>query len=116
MKKLLVLFGIIILFVIVGLSGCTNPIDVEKNRFIGTWIGSVTIFSLNQTTENMNITFFSNGTYNEGPRKGGIWEINDGQLFMNHTTLRSVLSYSFSNDDTLLILNSTSIKYVLTKQ
>lgn len=116
MKKQLVIIGIIALLLCVELCGCTNSPDVEKNRFIGTWKGSVTVISLNHTVGNWTVIFFSNGTYNDGPRNGGFWSINNGQLTMNHPTLKLILSYSFSNNDTSLILYSTAVKYVLTKQ
>ena len=74
MKKL-VIIGIIALLVSVGLSGCTNnPLNVEKNKFVGTWTAGSPIVSY-------SFTFFSDGT---GSMSGlsMTWDIKDGKLVM----------------------------------
>ena len=116
MKKQLVIVGIVALLVCVGLSGC-NYITSDKNKFIGTWIGPLSLEYTGATIlENITLIFISDGTLSEGITSGGTWDIKDGKLVINDGIGMRVFSYSFSNGDKSLILISTAYKYILTKQ
>jgi hypothetical protein len=116
MKKYFAIIGIVMLLVMISFSGCTNSTDPIRNKFIGSWKGSVTVISINQTVENWTVIFFANGTFTEGPRTGGLWEIDDGTLIMNHPTMYQVHTYTFSDNDTTLRLDSNATIYILKKQ
>jgi hypothetical protein len=97
MKKQLIIIGILALLVSVGLSGCSqisNPLNSEKNKFVGTW-------KVNEAT---NI-FFSDGTCTFSG-VSGTWEIKDGLLVITIISeMPSVFSFVFSNNDRTLTLN-----------
>jgi len=119
MKKQLIIVGIIVLLICVGLSGCNNPLNTERNRFIGSWIGTESIiYGTTETKilENLSMIFLSDGTLSEGFTGGGTWEIKDGKLVINDGIGMRVFNYSFSNNDNSLLLISSSNKFVLTKQ
>jgi hypothetical protein len=105
MKKQLVIIGTVAILVSVGLSGCTNnPLDVERNKFIGTWMGQSSLDS---------ITCFSDGTFTGGAglfTGSGTWEIKDGKFVISIGTNQLLMAwnYVFSNADTTLTLISVS--------
>jgi thioredoxin-related protein len=112
--KQMVIIGIIILLISVGLSGCTsNPLDTEKNKFIGTWTNST--ISVNRT-----IILFSNGSCSFSTLTG-IWDLRQGKFVMEFpdSHLTYTFNYAFSNNDRTLSLSSavtTSTTQVFTKQ
>jgi len=108
MKKQLVTIGIIILFICVELSGCTSPLDTEKNRFVGTWSGTSGVITY-------TFTFFSDGTGSMNSFSI-TWEIKEGKLVIIEESLTLVYSYVFSNNDNTLIIKSSSETITLTKQ
>ena len=67
MNKKLIIFGIVIILLIVGLSGCVN----EQNRFVGSWTSfGMTIF-----------TFKPDGTYTSALTKGTYEIVKWGKLY-----------------------------------
>ena len=114
MKKKFIATGIIVILIIVGFSGCTentpNSIDTEKNRFIGTWKSS--------TGYPSTLEFFKDGKCIYG--YNGTWDIGDGQLVINLTSisLESTYEYTFSNNDKTLTLTFVENNFteVWTKQ
>jgi len=109
MKKQLMIVGIFVILLTVGLSGCTsNPLNTEKNKFVGTWN---TIYE--------TYTFFSDGTCSISGLSG-TYDIKDGKLVINAMELMLTFSYLFSNNDNTLTLTMTNSgltnSYVFTKQ
>jgi hypothetical protein len=103
MKKQIVVIGIIVLLVCVGLSGCNQTDNVEKNRFIGTW----TEYGPGSTDNPITYEFFSNGTV-KASREEPIpipgyqnayysnWKLKDGKLIMTLPEgLSTSLDYHF---------------------
>ena len=123
MKKQLLIIGIIVLLVCVELSGCTNnPLDTERNKFIGTWKGSAIISGISYDA---SLTCLSDGTFSIGftilgvPSPGsGTWEIKDNTFVLNGQGGMMTFSYVFSNSDKSLTLTSTTspMQLVMTKQ
>lgn len=116
MRKQIVIFGIIILLIIVGLSGCfennQSNENNEKNRFVGTWM-------LPGNVVNLTDTYFSDGTFTENVGGSGTYDIKDGKLVKTYTNGNSrAYSYSFSNNDKTLTLTRVGSSYpeVYTKQ
>lgn len=107
MNKKLVVIGAIVLFLSIGLSGCTD----DKGMFIGTW-----------SNGDVTLTFSDNG--NCALVKGaesytGAWDISDGKLGLDWFGEVIVFDYMFTNDDKTLKLNRSddgSEFLVLTKQ
>lgn len=100
MNRHLIVFGIVILFVSIGLCGCINE-NGERSKFLGTWISEDGYFIY---------TFYSDGTgkitgyYDEN--KSATWEIKDGKLTIisddGHNV--NINDYYFSNDDKMLTI------------
>ena len=113
MKRQQVIIGIIVLLIIGGLSGCTetNNLSAEEKKFVGTWImqGRETI-----------ITFYSNGRMSGD--LGQKYEIKEGKLAILTEIpggfKQELYNYSFSNNDTKLILIEVNIniEHILIKQ
>jgi hypothetical protein len=110
-SKQLIIIGIIALLVSVGLCGCTNnPLDTDKNKFVGTWKTDVS-----NTNGFVNYTdtyiFFSDGTISStymgsgSVNMPGSWELKDGKLILT-VMIQKVYDYSFSNNDQTLTLTS----------
>jgi len=144
MKKQLKLIGILTIFIGVGLSGCeevNNLLNIERNKFIGTWFNSTRVeyiadqYNSKNTSPNTSIfghynyfnttmAFFSNGTVSRGI-ESGTWELKDGKLVTdihdlhgNNIGVNIAYTYSFSNNDRTLTLTATgsSWRRVFTKQ
>lgn len=126
MKKRIIIVGIIVILLTVGLSGCNeeNSSKLDKERIVGTWIGS-DIFQNN--TRNITMIFLSNKTYETiATLKGnkimgnGTWNIVDNKLFIDITEpniSKSKSDYNFSNNfNTLTIIDSTGKSIDFTKQ
>ena len=101
MNKNLIIFGIIILLICIGLSGC-NFQSSEENRFVGTWKKESDQYS--QTI----LTFYSDGTYSIGSTTMGDYNIKDGKLELQiiDSSMSQIYEYSFSNNDKTLTLSS----------
>lgn len=99
MKKLLILFGVAVMLICVGLSGCVDSqsLSSEEQRFVGTWdmegMESPVIFHSNSQISG----FF-----------GEEFEIKDGKLVILKRFAgvyrQESYNYTFSNNDTKLIL------------
>jgi len=100
MKKQFVIFGIIILLIVIGLSGCSENKD---NRFIGTW---------KRQEPSTKLTFFSDGTLTQDFIEGyeGNWEIKNGKIILsfsnNQATKEYLYDFSFSNNDKTFTLTA----------
>lgn len=117
MEKQLVIIGIIAILVCVGFSGCTsNPLDSERNKFIGTWKGTDNSM---YTPIEITFIFFSDGTLTASVWGAtGTYEIKDGKLVMTFSESQLVFSYLFSNGGNTLSITDISGQstMVFTKQ
>jgi hypothetical protein len=118
MKKQLAIIGIIALLVCVGLSGCqeSNLSNLDKDKFVGTWNGTVPAFGTDEKT----FILFSNNTFAiRTLNLNGTWEIIDGKLvFPVDEGGQLIYSYIFSNNDRTLTITEvkTGDSSVLTRQ
>ncbi len=124
MKKQYVIIGILALFVSVELSGCneiSNPLNIERNRFLGNWRGSA--IAMGYSSE-ASFTFLSDGTFTSSitiygiPSPGsGTWEIKDNLFVINGAEGIMTFDYVLSNGDNSLTLTSTNadVQFRLTK-
>ena len=111
-KKQLVIMVLAIAFIIIALSGCTSH-QIDKALLVGTWHDS-----------NGNyMTFTSDGTYNSDLwvfGGSGSWDINNDKLVITHTgfggTTSTTYGVSLSNNNNQLSIESSSYKYIFTKQ
>ena len=92
-----------------------NPLDIERNKFIGTWKTTSEVPSINWT-----MTLFSDGTCN-GAVTGNTWALKDGKLVFIATTqdgtVVGAFNYIFSNTTTLTLTDvNTARSKVYTKQ
>jgi hypothetical protein len=125
MKKHLIIIGILTLLVSVELSGCdqvTNPLNIERNRFIGNWRGSAITMGYSSDT---SFTFLSDGSFTSSitivgiPSPGsGTWEIKDNLFVINGAEGIMTFNYVFSSGDNSLTLTSTNadLQFILIKQ
>ena len=125
MSKNLLIFGLAVLLICVGVSGCNesnNSFKSDEDRITGTWV--ITELYGNST---MTITysFLANNTYivtsiylDDILSFNGIWKIVDNNLVVTIDGLTQTGNYKFSNNDkTLTITNTeTNTITVLTKQ
>jgi hypothetical protein len=108
-KSILAVVGIIGLIICVGFSGCfeSNNQSNEEQRFVGTWI-----MEGMETT----VTFYSNGVISGF--FGDEYEIKDAKLILLSrfagTTKQESYNYSFSNNDTRLILININTEVIHT--
>jgi len=108
MNKKLIAIGIVLVFLVVGLSGCqdignNNP---EKNKFIGTWEPA----NVNHPT----LICYSDGTGSLGNSQMD-WELKDEKflvknLFQGHTTF--TYEYGFSDDNNTLSLKDLNTNVI----
>jgi len=101
MNKKLLMIGSIILFLTIGLSGCTD----EKSRFIGAWANDGGNCAIYRGDETESYT--------------GEWDTDAGRLGLDWFGEVLVFDYSFSDGDkTLKLFNvdDGSEFLVLTKQ
>ena len=123
MKKQLIVVGIIVIFLIVGLSGCnSNSTKSDEEKLIGIWIYSI---SLGNETASASYDFLSNKmfkiitSYNgEVYTVNGTWNVMDNKLLITLEGQDTVINdYIFSNNDTKLkISDSSGSTVVFTKQ
>jgi len=115
MKKQVIIIAIVIFLISAGLTLLMyNPLNTEKNKFIGIWKSFEPI-------DTLTYEFFSNGTmkatsFIDSYKKQffgnlsnysylGTWELKNGKLIMNASGIfNSTLDYNFSNNDTILII------------
>jgi hypothetical protein len=111
MKKQLMIVGIVLIFLVVGFSGCSEKSDEEK--FVGTWKNTEPSYN--------TITFQPDGN---GSSSGlsMFWEIKDGKLVVTTSISgvphETIYDYVFSNDDQSLTLTDTysELSYTYAKQ
>jgi hypothetical protein len=122
MKKQLIVIGIAILLLILGLSGCfedsnkdkENGKNSEDNLFIGKWKTSIYYFDENGTRYNetsSNSTFYTNGTMGSGSVEDNeiIWTpytIENNQICIGEADAQDYYCYdfNFSNNGTIATL------------
>ena len=125
MKKNLILFGVAVLLVCVGLSGC-NELGVDgltdEEKIIGSWKGELTY---EDVTAILSYTFLSDKTFflhltaqdETITRNSGNWKILDNKLVMTVEGEMVTMDYIFSNNDkTLTITDPNNHVYKLTKE
>ena len=113
MNKKIIIFGLAVLLVCVGLSGCTYTNTIDE-RFIGVWKNA-------ENPSYTSFTFLSDGT---GSMSGLsiVWEIKDNKLVITYSVSggqgKGIYDYNFSNNDQSLILNDVNSlsNYTLIKQ
>ena len=97
---------------------CTNnPLDAEKNKFVGTWKGTETNNAIGVSGETI-VIFFSDGTYQMGAFSEA-WDIKDRKLVCSFdSTYQMVFTYQFSSGDRTLSLDCIGVNtsMALTKQ
>jgi hypothetical protein len=128
MEKQLVIIGIVAILVTVGFSGCTNnPLETEKNKFVGTWKMIEGNAGLSGATGDFvaTYTFFSDGSVpieHIGSSFSSSWKVKDGKLVINvggdvPGSLAYAYDYSFSESNTILtLINSKGVQAVYQKQ
>jgi hypothetical protein len=108
MKQQFMVWGLVMLLVCVGMSGCSTLVS-DKDKFVGTWKAA------NGTTS----VLFSDGTCTITGITG-TWDIKDNLLVIKLANLptQSTFSYVFSNGDKTVTLTDigTGIALVYTKQ
>ena len=115
MKNQVIIIAIVIFLISTGLTLLMyNPLNTEKNKFIGIWKSFEPI-------DTLTYEFFSNGTmkatsFIDSYKKQffgnlsnysylGTWELKNGKLIMNASGIfNSTLDYNFANNDTILII------------
>lgn len=113
MKKQIVVVGIMLVLLAVGLSGCTNEIGGNKNKFVGTWTSTggawyhdiIVLYS-------DGIASLTHHTLSSGDHvQSATWKVNDTHLVLTiessvHGNYNEYFSYSFPNDETLVLTYS----------
>ena len=98
MRKPLLVIGILLLFSVVILSGCTQP-QTSDQRFVGTWVGTYAWAGNFTHTAPTNVTFWTDGTYHASMPfriEDGTWSV-DGVILtktMNGSTPVDTRFYS----------------------
>ncbi len=121
MKEQLVIIGIITLLITVGLSGC-NMSSPDREKFIGAWKGTYSYGGNFTRKVPVTIVFLTDGRYSASLpliRDNGTWTIKDGKFDKTRDNEPTVVcSYSFANNNTSLLLTSSSFseQWNLTKQ
>ncbi len=116
MKKQLIIFGIIIILITIGLTGCNNSYNAIKSnedKIIGTWYFSGTY---NNTTLNASYLFSTNKSFKVTTSyidkiytNNGTWNILDNQLFIILEDRKTITNqFKFSDNNTKLILTNSS--------
>jgi len=116
MKKMLIIFGMAVLFIVVGLTGCfdsnnDNERNSELDRFVGTWIGAA--------PNEITFTFFYDGTgnYSGSPTE---WKIKDGKLeiYWLDREITQIYDFEFLENNEILTLTEVASGYaeIYTKQ
>jgi hypothetical protein len=103
-----VLLWIILMISCILLSGCTT-LQSEKDKFIGSWEGKYSWAGNFTRGVPATITFFSNGTYLAILpliHDNGSWDVSGGKLIKTTGNNTITYTYSFSMNDTALILTS----------
>ena len=113
MKPCLVVVCGILFALSMMLSGCTQSATVDQ-RFVGSWKGTLSYISNNKTTSvPANITFFSDGTYQDTlPVRGtetGNWTINGSNVTLSFPMLQ--YAFSFSANKNRLEMRNLSAPY-----
>ena len=114
MNKHLIVIGMTLLLLVVGLSGCNESSnDVEKNKFLGTWISEHGWY-------NYTINFSSDGKYESHNHiwGDGTYEVKGGKLNLNmdNSNVVFTIDYMFSNNETFTLLYESGDSLLFTKQ
>ena len=127
MKRNILFMILTSLIIIIGLSGCTNididnNLDMNKNRFIGTW--ELQSFEGSDPNDTTTYTFYENNTflsvfddYDGYKHEGrGDYYLNKGSICMDthpHGAITDndsyCYDYRFSNNYTILTLTNSSL-------
>ena len=112
MNKKLIIFGVAVLLICVGLSGCnelTGGQSSEEQKFVGTW-KSDNPSAPHALAGISKIDFFSDGTFTSGGFLAGVYDIKDGKLVltMGEGALVFPFDYYFSNSGNRLTLIDTN--------
>jgi|WetSurMetagenome_2_1015567.scaffolds.fasta_scaffold01236_3 hypothetical protein len=121
MKKQLILVGIMLLFLIVGLSGCNDNKNgsskINDEKILGLWTetipGTPLIITMNFIT---NISYYE--SINE-TRIWGTYTMTDETITLQSGGATHTFQYSFSNNENTLTLVQTDngeVYLVLTRQ
>jgi hypothetical protein len=120
MHKQCFLGGILLLFIMVGFTGCTQPGN-DRDKFIGTWVTEVKHNPMDGSNYTETSTFYANGSYvttNLGlGHIPGSWHLDGGNLIID-TYYPGAYQYTFSQNNTHLRLVPVSggVAENLTKQ
>jgi len=101
MKKKLMIVGIVVILLTVVISGCTsNPLDTERNKFVGTWT------CVGGSSKGSSFTCFSDGTGTMSA-VSITWALKEGKFVISAKGITILYNYSFSDNDSKLILTIT---------
>jgi hypothetical protein len=114
MDKSFLIFGIAVLTLTVGLSGCFEDNEVsEIDRFIGTW----------ETEQGLTLIFYSDGTCSmAGLFDGsGTWELDNGSILITLLLQggKNYMSYNYHFSDnytTLTLTDAGDREWIYIKQ
>jgi len=121
MKKQLVIFGVIVILLTVGLSGCNeNTSKSDEEKIIGTWTNR----DLHGGSKESNsYIFYTNKTFklinsynSEVYSVNGTWNITDNKLVMTARGETETADFIFSDNNKKLTLTSESWTINLTRQ
>jgi len=117
-KKQIIIFGIMLVLITVGLSGCDEKGKVTTDKFLGKW---VSISYEEGEPFHHNITFYSDGTAElshmspEGvyTHRTAPWDADNTKIFFNLTMIEGNpyerhFTYTFSNSTTLILQDEFS--------
>ncbi|HVQ01518.1 MAG TPA: hypothetical protein VMT57_08390 [Candidatus Thermoplasmatota archaeon] len=91
------------------LSGCTT-VGGDKEKFIGSWNGTYSWAGNFTRKVPATITFYTNGTYLAVLpliHDNGTWDLINGKLMKTRGNNTMAYTYTFSKDDTVLLMTST---------
>jgi hypothetical protein len=112
MKKHILVFGIVMMFVSIGLSGC--KVEVDESSFVGTWINTA-----EEGFSWKSITLLEDGTaeliyWNNNTAGPCTWKISEEKLIVTDEADKALidLNYKFRNK-TKLVLSGTPENIVM---
>ena len=105
MKKQVIIIAIIIFLISAGVTLITyNPVNTEKNMFVGTWNSDDDFFVLNFNHDGTGVFYGILMPYNGS----GTWQIDNGNITLRtwhgeqKLLTQAHYPYHFSNDDKTL--------------
>ena len=118
MKKQLIFFGMGVILLAVGLSGCLGSVEeiAEIDKFVGTWNQQAAEL-WHELTDTPTITFFSNRTFTTNKNTSGTYKLEEEKLVLTFDdegrTLSFIYQFSDVNQKLLLIdLNGIAAEYI----